>query len=310
MERPTAKQIVDQLLALPNMSTDERAVDDLESKITSQTLYNRTEHPFCVLSAAAQKPLVSCHPILTTPDLRPSTSSFNEEGHENPNDPETRHLEPETKLRSFEGAEDDGGIDSTHHHLLSCLEDLDVATRSGCDRTNSVDSLQPRGLVEVLVDTSVVATSDLLHASNADIPQGASMDNMEKASIYHIRHARYPAVDTEAIPPADAYDGSAQPLLFFAQQSHTLSSVPEFPSRAIKSSFSSTYTEDYDIGDISYTFFDIDHSPESESIPSNVSFVFVASVPEDRYDLVRHYLQNVVGAQASMRLYQTHNDVC
>jgi hypothetical protein len=60
-ERPTAKQITEQLCALLDMIVDDRLVDDFNINFPSEMLYNPTGHPFYTLSAAAQKPLAPHH---------------------------------------------------------------------------------------------------------------------------------------------------------------------------------------------------------------------------------------------------------
>lgn len=51
-KRPTAKQVVLQLQALPCICIDARPPDDFDTNFPSQTLYNHTDHPFSALSAA------------------------------------------------------------------------------------------------------------------------------------------------------------------------------------------------------------------------------------------------------------------
>jgi serine/threonine protein kinase len=50
IQRPSAKQVVEQLRSLPNQPVDQRPLDNINVNFPSQTLYRHTEHPFSVLA--------------------------------------------------------------------------------------------------------------------------------------------------------------------------------------------------------------------------------------------------------------------
>lgn len=63
------------------------------------------------------------------------------------------------------------------------------------------------------------------------------------------------------------------------------------------SSFSNTYTQVYDVDDLMNNSLVINNAFEFEPIHGNISVVALPSIPPDRYDLVRHYITNVVEIQ-------------
>jgi len=56
-QRPTTRQVMGRLRALPNWLDDQRPLDDFRINFPSQVLYNHTEHPFSVLATARQTAL-------------------------------------------------------------------------------------------------------------------------------------------------------------------------------------------------------------------------------------------------------------
>lgn len=75
-QRPTAKQVVLQLQALPNLCVDARPPDDFGTNFPSQTLYNHTEHPFSVLSAVNYVILASRSGNLPNSGYEPKDEAF------------------------------------------------------------------------------------------------------------------------------------------------------------------------------------------------------------------------------------------
>jgi hypothetical protein len=97
---------------------------------------------------------------------------------------------------------------------------------------------------------------------------------------------------------------NALPLL--AGQGQTSYPATEFPSRALASSFSPTYTQSYEVDEYgnnlaSNSLVGINNVFEFEQMPFTISgFSAVPGIPYPNYDLVRHYLLNVVEIQASI----------
>jgi hypothetical protein len=54
-QRPTAKEVVFRLKALPNLRDDQRPLDDFKPNFPSQVSYNHAEHPFSGLTATANQ---------------------------------------------------------------------------------------------------------------------------------------------------------------------------------------------------------------------------------------------------------------
>lgn len=195
-KRPTTTHVIEQFHALPNLSTDERPVDDLKIDLPPQILYNHSEHPFYTIPTTAQNMLEPHHLTLDFPTSRSSAYlySLSTTGHEKSKE---RAMWPPSTTESskFKSREDEDDNSTQNDYPVSRLDDSEgntftpnsprrhhyadaIQTERSCKGTQSWPSRIDTPSIQTSWNNNVTTMPDIQ-------PSEFNGNKRKRTSIYH-----------------------------------------------------------------------------------------------------------------------------